>query len=148
MAGSAEKRAVWNSLVVGARDVEPLREGGRSRRGDGRLRLGALASTAHRREDPRLVERRMSRIRLDDLVGTRVRDEEGRVVGRIFEMRAEARGKDLVIVEYHLGAHALLERIGLSALRLVGLRSRELRRVAWDQMDVSDPGRPVLRRGG
>jgi hypothetical protein len=90
----------------------------------------------------------MSRIRLDDLVGTRVRDEEGRVVGRIFEMRAEARGKDLVIVEYHLGAHALLERIGLSALRLVGLRSRELRRVAWDQMDISDPGRPVLRRGG
>jgi hypothetical protein len=88
----------------------------------------------------------MSQIRLDDLVGTKVRDASGRPVGRIFEIRAEEQGGDLVIVEYHLGPHALAERLGLSILKLIGLSDTpDRRKVAWTDLDISDPSRPILR---
>ena len=87
----------------------------------------------------------MSRVRLDDILGSRVHDRDGHVVGRVYEMRAERDGDDLIVVEYHLGTHALLQRVGLSLVRLVGIaRPREPTKVAWDRMDVRDPFHPVF----
>ena len=87
-----------------------------------------------------------TRIRLDDLVGRVVRDMEGGVVGRIFEIRAEEDGDALVVAEYHLGTAALLERVGITMLKLIGRAHREPIKVSWDRMDISDPDNPRLIR--
>jgi len=42
-------------------------------------------------------------VRLQSLVGRRVHDAEGKVVGRIEEVRAEWQGDDLVVTEYLCG---------------------------------------------
>ena len=84
------------------------------------------------------------RIRLDDLVGRKVRDAQGCIVGRLFEMRAEERDGELVVVEYFLGAHALAVRVGLSFLDLVGIERPKPRRIPWDRLDISDPDAPRL----
>ena len=71
-----------------------------------------------------------------------VHDLAGRRVGRIRDIRAEARDGELLVVEYHLGSAALMERWGLSLLRLVGLgAAREPLRIPWDRIDISDPER-------
>jgi len=81
----------------------------------------------------------MTHVRIDDLVGAKVRDANGRVVGRIFEICAEHQGPDLVVLEYHLGAAALLDRIGISLLKLVGIDAgRAPRKVRWDELDISN----------
>jgi hypothetical protein len=86
-----------------------------------------------------------TRIRLDLLAGRLVRDADGRKIGRIHDVRAEQRGDDLLIVEYLIGAAALLERYGVSLLMLIGVRAwGEPRRIPWDQLDISDPERPRL----
>ena len=84
------------------------------------------------------------RIRLDDLLGRIVRDESGKTVGRLFDMRAEERAGELVIVEYYIGAHALLQRLGVSLATLIGRETPEPRKVPWDRLDISDPDNPVL----
>jgi hypothetical protein len=84
-------------------------------------------------------------IRLDQLVGRVVRDENGQRVGRIHDMRAEEKNGALVVVEYHLGAHALIERVGLSLTSLIGVANRSPRKVGWERLDISDPERPILR---
>ena len=84
-------------------------------------------------------------LRLDDLVGVHLRDRDGNVVGRIYDMRAEERNGELVIVEYLVGASALQERLGISLLRLIGLgREHGPKHIPWDRVDLSDPERPVL----
>jgi hypothetical protein len=89
-------------------------------------------------------------IRVEDLLSRRVRALNGRVIGRIEEMLAEPRGKDVVVVEYLLGPAALLERLSVSVSRLpflqwlAGKRSRRYK-VGWQQMDLSDAERPRLR---
>ena len=55
----------------------------------------------------------MSEFHIEELIGTLVRDESGRKLGRIFEMVAEERNGELVIVEYHLGRGAFLERVSI-----------------------------------
>lgn len=66
-------------------------------------------------------------IRLEDLVGTRVRGVDGAVVGRIREVQAEWRGPRCVVTELHVTA-----------------RRRRVR-VPMDAIDLSDPGSPRLR---
>ena len=81
----------------------------------------------------------MTHVRIDDLVGAKVRDANGRVVGRIFEICAEHQGPDLIVLEYHLGAAALLDRIGISLLKLIGIDAgRAPRKVRWDELDISN----------
>lgn len=63
-------------------------------------------------------------IRLEDLVGKRVRDFEGRVVGRIREIEAEWHGNQCVVTSLHLG---------------------EGQRVPVSAVDLSDPKSPRLR---
>jgi hypothetical protein len=87
----------------------------------------------------------MSHVRVDDLLGRVVRDANGRSVGRIYEMLAEERGDELVILEYHLGTAAMLERVGLSILRLAGVsHTRDPLKVPWNRMDLRDPEHPRL----
>ena len=89
-------------------------------------------------------------IRIEDLLGARVRDAGGRTVGRIREIRAVPDGDGLVVSHYLLGPTGWRERLSLRGL---GLRLRILRgarrfglpRVPWEALDVSDPRRPVLR---
>jgi hypothetical protein len=87
-------------------------------------------------------------IHLELLLGRRVRDRQGRGVGRVEELRAEQRGEDWVVVEYLIGGRGLLERLGLTGLSaLLALpvpRSRRYR-VPWEQLDISDPRQPRLR---
>jgi|SRR4051812_20958135 hypothetical protein len=89
-------------------------------------------------------------IRVEALLSRRVRALNGRVIGRIEELRAERRGREMVVVEYLLGPVALLERLSMSmkALsllrRFAGRRARRYR-VSWRQMDLSDAERPCLR---
>jgi len=89
-------------------------------------------------------------VRLEDLLGRRVRDPSGRVVGRVEEIVARRVGPALVVTEYHLGVYAVLERLagggfGRAVLRVLGARGRKPRRIPWAEMDLSDPERPRLR---
>jgi sporulation protein YlmC with PRC-barrel domain len=81
-------------------------------------------------------------VRLEDLLGRRVWARNGRAVGRIEEVRAEARGDEYEVTEYHLGPGALLERLAL-VNRLLGRQPQTLV-VRWDQLDITDPARPQL----
>ncbi len=89
-------------------------------------------------------------IHLESLLGTCVLDTQGESIGRIEEVRAEQQGDEWVIVEYHVGTAALLERfsalnIGLAILRLLGAQKfGGGLRVPWDKLDLSDPKKPRL----
>jgi len=85
------------------------------------------------------------RVYFDELIGRVVKDESGTPVGRIFEVRVEENEGELEIVEYHLGTAAMLERVGLSLLRVLGVDRLHMTTVPWDQLDLSDPKHPVLR---
>jgi sporulation protein YlmC with PRC-barrel domain len=79
------------------------------------------------------------------LLGRKVRDSEGKKVGRILAVLVANEGEDCVVREYHLGAAALLTRLGLSAGLLAGLPVHsEPLRVPWEKMDLRDPHNPRL----
>jgi sporulation protein YlmC with PRC-barrel domain len=85
-------------------------------------------------------------VRVQDLIGRRVFDADGKVVGRIMEISATWRGKHCTVDAFQLGAAALLERLGISAARLVGWpMSRQPKRIPWQEMDLSDPEKPRVR---
>jgi sporulation protein YlmC with PRC-barrel domain len=85
-------------------------------------------------------------VQLEALLGRQVRDPDGKPVGRILAVSTETDGGDCVIREYLLGTAALLTRLGLSVRRLAGIPiRRQPVRVPWDQLDLSDPGKPRLR---
>jgi len=88
------------------------------------------------------VTRRGRFVYLDDVLGQRVRTADGRVVGRIEEVRAERRANgDHEVVEYHLGSGALLERL---AFVRSFLKPKPMLIVGWDQLDIRRPQAPVL----
>ena len=89
----------------------------------------------------------MASIHVELLVGRRVRDAKGKVLGRIEEIVARRRGPDYVVEEYHLGPAAWLEKLGISTARMIGFRGREPKRIPWQQLDLSDPENPRLREG-
>jgi hypothetical protein len=66
------------------------------------------------------------------------------VIGRIEEFRAERRGTDCVVVDYVIGPLGLLERLGVGARSLLGLRAPGGYVARWDQMDLTDPNHPRL----
>ena len=90
-------------------------------------------------------------VHVELLLGTKVRDTDGNVVGRIEEFRVERDDKSCRIESYLVGASALIER--LSAWSLVrpiarALHARKLYllyEVPWQDMDLSDPKHPRLR---
>jgi sporulation protein YlmC with PRC-barrel domain len=81
-------------------------------------------------------------VRLEDLLGRRVVDAHGTIVGRIGEVRAERRGDVHEVTEYLLGSGALVERLSI-VRRLLGRRARVVV-VRWDQMDLHHPEAPRL----
>ena len=83
-------------------------------------------------------------IHLELLLGRKVRDARGRPAGRIEEVVADRQDLDCVVREFHLGPHALLERLSLPLMRAVRGRSHRVRRVPWDRLDLSDPAQPRL----
>ena len=94
-------------------------------------------------------------IRVSELVGRRVRDADGRSVGRVEELICEielrADGRDYVVRELHVGAAGFLEaiaggRLMRSLFRTIGRGSGYIRyRVPWQAMDLTDPERPRVR---
>ena len=90
-------------------------------------------------------------IRAEDLMGRVVRDRDGARVGRIEELRAEWRGSECVVLEYHVGANAAFERLGggpfwSTLLRLFGAGG-SVHVVPWHQMDIRDVLHPRLTCG-
>ena len=90
-------------------------------------------------------------VKVELLLGRKVRDGDGEVVGRIEEIRAERREAACLVESFLIGKSAVVQR--LSAWTLVRpieqfLRSRDaytVFQVDWQDMDLSDPERPVLR---
>jgi len=88
------------------------------------------------------VTARRRLVYLDDVLGRRVRTADGRVVGRIEEVRTERRANgEHEVVEYHLGTGALLER--LAVVRSF-LSPKPMLIARWDQIDIRRPPALVL----
>ena len=87
----------------------------------------------------------MKGVRAELLAGRRVRDVDGKVAGRIHAIHLEREGPQCVVSEYLVGTAALLSRLGITTMRLLGWRRfREPLRVPWHQLDISDPEHPRL----
>jgi sporulation protein YlmC with PRC-barrel domain len=90
-------------------------------------------------------------VNVELLIGTTVRDVDGKNVGRIEEIRVERDENACLVDAYLVGASALMERLSAWTLvRPIGqfLHSRNLYslyRVPWQDMDLSDPHHPRLR---
>ena len=75
----------------------------------------------------------------------------GNSVGRIEEIRVKREEKALLVESYLIGASALIERLSARTLaRPIGrlLRARHIYsvyEVPWQEMDLTDPKRPVLK---
>ncbi|HKO14789.1 MAG TPA: hypothetical protein VJU87_01065 [Gemmatimonadaceae bacterium] len=90
---------------------------------------------------------RVRELHLESMVGKPVCDAHGVRVGRLEEVLAERQGIDIVVLEYHLGPAAALERIidfagGLPLLRALRRFSGQRYTVGWREMDLSIPDRP------
>lgn len=93
------------------------------------------------------AEAAVCELRVESLLGHRLRGTDGMSLGRIEEVVAEIRGTDWIVVEVHVGPGALLERLAelTSLVPLFGPLQRRLgarHRVSWDRLDFSDPSHP------
>jgi sporulation protein YlmC with PRC-barrel domain len=85
-------------------------------------------------------------MRLSNLVNCRCVTEDGRVLGRVFELRAHQRDGNLQIQDLLLGRHALLERYGLGRHRRLDKRTGDtVHEVAWKDVVRIDEGQVVVR---
>ena len=89
-----------------------------------------------------------SECRVELLIGRRVVDAGGDVVGRLEEVVAEYSGGEYLVREFHVGAFAAFERLGggllgTALLRLLGGHRRYRGYVVpWHLMDLTDPDHP------
>lgn len=83
-------------------------------------------------------------IRLDRIIGRRVRTANNRPFGRLEECRVERRGSEWVVTEWVVGPAGLLERLGLGVRLIVGAGSSGSYIIRWDQLDLTNPDRPRL----
>ena len=87
-------------------------------------------------------------VHVERLLGRKVTDADGKVVGRIEEMRSAIVDGERVVTEFHIGPAALLERVGLAfaELPIVGWLASvaESRSVPWYLIDLEDPRHPRL----
>ncbi len=90
-------------------------------------------------------------IKVQLLVGTKVYDVDGKKVGRIEEIRVERQQTALLVQSYLIGVSGLIDRLSARTLaRPIRrfLRTRHIYsvyEVPWQEMDVTDPKRPVLK---
>lgn len=92
-------------------------------------------------------------VNVELLIGRKVVDADGRTIGRIEEILAVEQGDDLVVSEYHVGTYGLFERLsvyhfGVGLLRFMGARGhvKDPKRIPWQELDLSDPQKPVWRK--
>ena len=90
----------------------------------------------------------MKHVELREMLGRPVVDSEGVHIGRLEEIEAE-RGEEYCVIDYYIVEHrGLLDRVSTWALsaslqsKLARRKSSQPYRVAWDQMDISDPRHP------
>lgn len=90
----------------------------------------------------------MRRVELREMLGSKVFDSEGKPIGHLEEIEAD-RGDDYCVVTSYIIEHrGLLDRVSTWTLsaslqsRLARRASSQPYRVAWDQMDISDPRHP------
>lgn len=88
-------------------------------------------------------------IHVERLLGKRVFALNGRSIGRLEEIRTAKDRGHYFVSEFLVGNYAMLERlsawsIGRALLRIFGAKREEGYRIRWDQLDLSDPGRPQL----
>ena len=90
-------------------------------------------------------------IHIERLLGKRVFALNGRPIGRLEEIRAEANKDQCYVKEFLVGSYAMFERlsalsIGRAMLTLFNRRKdKQGYRVMWDQLDLSNPDQPRLR---
>jgi sporulation protein YlmC with PRC-barrel domain len=86
-------------------------------------------------------------VHLELLLGHKVYDSEGELVGRIEEVVAHRQGDEWVVEEYWVGSSALFQRLSVrgAARALLSLFiSKEQApgyRVPWDKLDLSHSGK-------
>jgi sporulation protein YlmC with PRC-barrel domain len=84
------------------------------------------------------------------LLGCKVRAMNGRVIGRLEEIRVKDEARGCFVNEFLTGSYGMLERlgslsIGRSILRVLGARNKNSSyRISWDKLDLSDPQNPRL----
>ena len=81
---------------------------------------------------------------VERLLGSRVRAEDGHVIGRIEEMRAEREHDYWVVTEFHIGPTAMIERLAVRHFGYTLPGRVHGYRVRWDQLDLSDAAAPRL----
>jgi sporulation protein YlmC with PRC-barrel domain len=90
-------------------------------------------------------------VKVELLIGAKVRDVNGEKVGRIEEILVERQDNGLLVESFLVGASALISR--LSAWTLVRPINRSLKErhvysayeIPWQDLDLTDPKRPKLR---
>jgi sporulation protein YlmC with PRC-barrel domain len=90
-------------------------------------------------------------LHLELLIGQRVFDPHGKVVGRLEEVPVDERDGECVVREFHVGAYAMFERlmggpVGGSLLRLLGRRAYTPLVIPWEMLDLSNPRRLRITR--
>jgi hypothetical protein len=88
-------------------------------------------------------------LHVEQLLGKKVRDADGRVVGRLEEFHVEVVDGEHVVTEFLIGPAAALQRIGgfltqLPFFRFIPVPKKEYC-VSWTLMDFTDPHRPNVR---
>lgn len=89
-------------------------------------------------------------IRIEKLLGKRVRAENGQVIGHLEEIQADLRGGECFVEEFHVGSYAVFERlaawtISRTVLKMFGAKEKHKGyRIPWDKLDLSDPEHPRL----
>jgi sporulation protein YlmC with PRC-barrel domain len=89
----------------------------------------------------------MKEIAAHKLIGRKVVDSDGRKVGRIHEISVERGEQNCPVEAYYVGGRAMLLRLASWALPFSlsnPLKERATKpfRIAWDEMDLSDPEHP------
>ena len=85
-----------------------------------------------------------SELRVEQLLGRRVRDANGHVVGRLQEFRARRDGEHWVVAEFDIGPAALLERLAARHLGITWPGRVAGYRATWEQLDLENPEDPRL----
>jgi len=86
---------------------------------------------------------------VERLLGKKVRDVDGQVVGRLEEFHVDVVDAEHVVTEFLIGPAAALQRIGVFITQLpffsrIPLRTKEYC-VPWTLMDLGDLDRPSVR---
>ena len=89
-------------------------------------------------------------IHAEQLLGRRVMALNGRVIGRLQEIRVRKATRGWYVEEFLTGDYALLDRlagwtIARAVLRVFGASNKTSSyRVPWNKLDLSDPQQPRL----